>query len=93
MRFHERNLSSVGQTVSLASTHVATVQGADTEISKAELARIRAGLDAEIAQFRDRTLAARDFTYVFLAATYCKARVGGITRGCCRMLVRRLTLD
>lgn len=26
--------------------------------------------------FRDRTLAARDFPYVFLDAAYCKARVG-----------------
>jgi len=34
------------------------------------------GLDAEVAEFRDRTLAAQDFPYVFLDATYCKARVG-----------------
>jgi hypothetical protein len=33
-------------------------------------------IDAEVAQFRDRTLAAQDFPYVFLDATYCKARVG-----------------
>jgi len=50
--------------------------GAGTGISKSEVPRICAGLDAEVAQFRDRTLAAQDFPYVFLDATYCKARVG-----------------
>jgi len=50
--------------------------GADTGISKSEVSRICAGLDAEVAQFRGRTLAAQDFPYVFLDATYCKARVG-----------------
>ena len=50
--------------------------GADTGISKSEVSRICAGLDAEVAQFRDRTLAVQDFPYVFLDATYCKARVG-----------------
>ena len=50
--------------------------GADTGISKSEVSRICAGLDAEVAEFRDRTLAAQDFPYMFLDATYCKARVG-----------------
>ena len=50
--------------------------GADTGISKPEVSRICAGLDAEVAEFRDRTLAAQDFPYVFLDATYCKACVG-----------------
>ena len=50
--------------------------GADTGISKSEVSRICAGLDAEVAEFRDRTLSAQDFPYVFLDATYCKARVG-----------------
>ena len=50
--------------------------GADTGISKSEVSRICAGLDAEVAQFRDRTLTAQDFPYVFLDASYCKARVG-----------------
>ena len=45
--------------------------GADTGISKSEVSRICAGLDAEVAEFRDRTLAAQDFPYVFLDATYC----------------------
>jgi putative transposase len=50
--------------------------GADTGISKSEVSRICAGLDAEVGQFRDRTLTAQDFPSVFLDATYCKARVG-----------------
>jgi putative transposase len=49
--------------------------GAESGISKSEVSRICAGLDAEVAQFRDRTLASQDFPYVFLDATYCKARV------------------
>ena len=49
--------------------------GADTGISKSEVSRICAGLDAEVAQFRDRSLSALDFPHVFLNATYCKARV------------------
>jgi len=49
--------------------------GADTGISKSEVSRICAGLDAEVAEFRDRTLAAQGFPYVFLDATYCKTRV------------------
>jgi putative transposase len=50
--------------------------GADSDISKSEVSRICAGLDAEAAEFRDRTLSAQDFSYVFLDATYCNARVG-----------------
>ena len=50
--------------------------GADSGISKSEVSRICGGLDAEVAQFRDRTLAGQEFPYVFLDATYCKARVG-----------------
>lgn len=49
--------------------------GADSGISKSEVSRICAGLDEEVAQFRDRDLAALDYPYVFLDATYCKARV------------------
>ena len=55
---------------------LANALGADTGISKSEVSRICTGLDAESAQFRVRTLAAQDFPYVFLNATYCKARVG-----------------
>ena len=49
--------------------------GADTGVSKSEVSRICAGPDAEVAQFRDRTLSTLDYPYVFLDATYCKARV------------------
>jgi putative transposase len=49
--------------------------GADTGISKSEVSRICADLDAEVAAFRDRDLATMGYPYVFLDATYCKARV------------------
>ena len=49
--------------------------GADSGISKSEVSRICADLDTEVAAFRDRSLAAQRFPYVFLDATYCKARV------------------
>jgi transposase-like protein len=49
--------------------------GAESGISKSEVSRICAGLDAEVAQFRDRSLAALEYPYVFLDATYCNARV------------------
>ncbi|WP_294178572.1 IS256 family transposase [uncultured Schumannella sp.] len=49
--------------------------GADSGLSKSEVSRICAGLDEEIAVFRDRNLAELEFPYVFLDATYCKARV------------------
>jgi len=49
--------------------------GADSGISKSEVSRICADLDAEVAAFRDRPLSDHPFRYVFLDATYCKARV------------------
>ena len=49
--------------------------GADTGISKSEVSRICADLDLEVAAFRDRDLSGQEFPYVFLDATYCKARV------------------
>ena len=49
--------------------------GADTGISKSEVSRICTDLDAEVGAFRDRSLADHAFPYVFLDATYCKARV------------------
>jgi len=48
--------------------------GADTGISKSEVSRICADLDEEVAAFRDRPLEDA-YPYVFLDATYCKARV------------------
>jgi putative transposase len=49
--------------------------GADTGISKSEVSRICADLDEEVGAFRDRSLAEVAYPYVFLDATYCKARV------------------
>ncbi|BDB62835.1 MULTISPECIES: IS256 family transposase [Rhodococcus] len=50
--------------------------GVDSGISKSEVSRICAGLDTEIARFRERTLTHTSFPYVFLDATFCKVRVG-----------------
>jgi putative transposase len=49
--------------------------GADSGISKSEVSRICADLDAEVGAFAERSLADQQFAYVFLDATYCKARV------------------
>lgn len=49
--------------------------GADSGISKSEVSRICSDLDEEVGAFRDRSLAGTAFPYVFLDATYCKARV------------------
>jgi putative transposase len=49
--------------------------GADSGISKSEVSRICADLDTQVAAFRDRPLSGQAFRYVFLDATYCKARV------------------
>jgi len=46
-----------------------------TGISKSEVSRICAELDTEVAAFRTRPLDEQAFPYVFLDATYCKARV------------------
>lgn len=50
--------------------------GVHSGISKSEVSRICAGLDAEVARFRERTLVHTTFPYVFLDATFCKVRVG-----------------
>ena len=47
-----------------------------TGVSKSEVSRICAQLDAEVAAWRTRSLDEQLFPYVFLDATYCKARVG-----------------
>jgi hypothetical protein len=49
--------------------------GIDFGISKSEVSRICADLDVEVGAFRDRSLADIAYPYVFLDATYCKARV------------------
>jgi putative transposase len=51
--------------------------GVDAGISKSEVSRICAELDGEVAAFRSRSLAHTAFPYVFLDATYLKARVDG----------------
>ena len=55
--------------------------GADTGISKSEVSRICADLDTEVTAFADRDLSETEFPYVFLDATYCKARIGGVGKG------------
>jgi len=49
--------------------------GIDSGISKSQVSRICADLDTEVGSFRDRSLGELAYPYVFLDATYCKARV------------------
>jgi putative transposase len=49
--------------------------GVASGISKSEVSRICADLDTGLEPFRSRSLAEQRFPYVFLDATYCKARV------------------
>jgi putative transposase len=49
--------------------------GADSGISKSEVSRICAALDDELEAFRTRPLDHTRFPYLYLDATYCKARV------------------
>jgi putative transposase len=51
--------------------------GVESGISKSEVSRICAGLDADVAAFCARPLGHIGFPYVFLDATYCKARLLG----------------
>jgi len=51
--------------------------GVESGISKSEVSRICSQLDTDVAAWRDRSLAGQATPYVFLDATYCKARVGG----------------
>ena len=51
--------------------------GVESGISKSEVSRICAELDAEVHAWRSRPLDEIAFPYVFLDATYCKARVNG----------------
>jgi transposase-like protein len=46
--------------------------GADSGISKSEVSRICADLDAEVAAFGDRSLAGQAFPYIFVDATYAR---------------------
>lgn len=54
-----------------------TALGVDTGISKSEVSRICAGLDEQVAAYDTRPLDETTYPYVFLDATYCKARVNG----------------
>ena len=49
--------------------------GVAAGISKSEVSRICAEHDDQDVAFRGRSLAATSYPYVFLGATYCKARV------------------
>jgi hypothetical protein len=49
--------------------------GVDAGISKSEVSRSCAELDGEVAAFGSRSLGHTSFPYLFLDATYCKARV------------------
>jgi putative transposase len=51
--------------------------GVEAGISKSEVSRICVELDDEVGAFRSRSLAHTAFPYVFLDATYLKARVDG----------------
>jgi putative transposase len=56
--------------------------GVEAGISKSEVSRICAELDAEVAAFRSRSLAHTGFPYVFVDATYLKAAwMAGWCRG------------
>ena len=48
--------------------------GIDSGISKSQVSRICAKLDVEVDAFRNRSLAHTEFPYVYLDATYIKAR-------------------
>lgn len=61
--------------------------GVDSGISKSEVSRICSDLDEEVGTFRDRSLAGTAFPYVFLDATYCKARVGAAGGRVCSQAV------
>jgi putative transposase len=51
--------------------------GVEAGISKSEVSRICAELDAEVVAFRSRSLSHTAFPYLFVDATYLKARVDG----------------
>lgn len=51
--------------------------GVESGISKSEVSRICSQLDGEVAAWRGRDLSDQAVPYVFLDATYCKARING----------------
>ena len=56
------------------STILVQALGIDSGISKSQVSRICAKLDVEVDAFRNRSLAHLEFPYVYLDATYVKAR-------------------
>jgi transposase-like protein len=67
--------------------------GVDSGISKSEVSRICAELDGEVAAFRSRSLAHTAFPYLFVDATYLKARVDGRVVSRAVVIATRVTAD
>ena len=67
--------------------------GVETGISKSEVSRICVELDQEVAAFRSRSLAHTAFPYLFLDATYLKARVDGRVVSRAVVIATGVTID
>jgi putative transposase len=67
--------------------------GVETGISKSEVSRICGELDADVAAFRSRSLAHSSFPYLFLDATYLKARVDGRVVSRAVVIATGVTID
>jgi putative transposase len=67
--------------------------GVDSGISKSEVSRICAELDTDVAAFRSRSLAHTSFPYLFLDATYLKARVDGRVVSRAVVIATGVTID
>ena len=64
-----------------------TALGVESGISKSEVSRICAQLDAEVAALASPALDEQAFPYVFLDATYCKARSVNGRQSCSQAVV------
>lgn len=53
-----------------------------SSLSKSQVSRLTAELDAEVAAFRERSLDGERYAYLWLDATYVKCRVGGASASC-----------
>ena len=53
-----------------------------SSLSKSQVSRLAADLDAEVAAFRGRSLAGERYAYLWLDATYIKCRVDGASASC-----------
>ena len=67
--------------------------GVDAGISKSEVSRICAELDAEVTAFRSRSLAHTAFPYLFVDATCVKARVDGRVVSRAVVIATGVTID